>query len=345
MREAQFKSFGILEPLSTGQRPALPFNGTGRWAVWILSILFPLLSGCATSQPNPAPVKPALVKPAPVKPAPGIAVLLSDHSPAIVSVQREIAKRYPQRMETYVLGDDRSFQRDVQKKIQSSDQPVVVAIGLPAARLARGLADKKVIFCQVFTYEDEDLVTSWMKGVSAIAPVREQFRTWKILSPKLKTVGVITGKGMHGLMADARAAAKKNHIKLIHVEVRSDKEYLYQYKRLAKQIQGLWMVPDNRVLSLNVIRDIMAHSVKEGKDVAVFNDELLSLGGLISAETSSEDIAEQVLTRVRESQQSTGVTGPPLVSLTKAVIKINTMMAQRLNLRVAKSIQGMAYAP
>ncbi len=46
------------------------------------------------------------------------------------------------------------------------------------------------------------------------------------------------------------------------------------------------MVPDNRVLSLNVIRDIMAHSVKEGKDVAVFTQELLSLGGLISAETS-----------------------------------------------------------
>ncbi len=222
---------------------------------------------------------------------------------------------------------------------------MVVAIGLPAARVARSLTGKKVIFCQVFTYEDEELVTSWMKGVSAIAPVREQFRTWKILSPKLNTVGVITGKGMRGLMAEARAAAKESRIKLIHVEVRSDREYFYTYKQLTQQIQGLWMVPDNRVLSLNVIRDIMAHSVKEGKDVAVFTQELLSLGGLISAETSGADIAEQVLTRVRESEQSIGVTGAPVVPLTKGIIKINTVMAQRLNLRIAKSLQGMAYAP
>ena len=340
MREVQFKSFGIIEPLSTSQRPALPSNGTGRWAVWISAVLFAVLAGCATSQPKPAPAKPA-----PAKPAPGIAVLLSDRSPAIVGVQREIVKRYPQPIETYVLGENESLHRDVQKTIQSSDQPVVVAIGLPAARVARSLTGKKVIFCQVFTYEDEELVTAWMKGVSAIAPVREQFRTWKKLSPKLNTVGVITGKGMRGLMAEAQAAAKENRIKLIHVEVSSDKEYLYTYKRLTQQIQGLWVVPDHRVLSLNVIRDIMAHSVKEGKDVAVFTQELLSLGGLISAETSVADIAEQVLTRVRESEQSIDVTGAPIVPLTKAVIKINTVMAQRLNLRIAKSLQRMAYAP
>jgi ABC-type uncharacterized transport system substrate-binding protein len=330
LREVQSKSFGIIEPLSAHQRPELPFNGTRRWAVWISAVLLAVLAGCATSQP---------------KPAPGIAVLLSDRSPAMVGVQREIVKRHPQRIETYVLGDNESLHRDVQKKIQSSGQPVVVAIGLPAARVARSLTGKKVIFCQVFTYEDEDLVTSWMKGVSTIAPVREQFRTWMILSPKLKTVGVITGKGMRGLMEEARAAAKESRIKLIHVEVRSDKEYLYTYKQLTQQIQGLWMVPDNRVLSLNVIRDIMAHSVKEGKDVAVFTQELLSLGGLISAETSGADIAEQVLTRIRESEQSTGVTGAPIVPLTKAVVKINAVMAQRLNLRIAKSLQGMAYAP
>jgi ABC-type uncharacterized transport system substrate-binding protein len=186
----------------------------------------------------------------------------------------------------------------VQKKIQSSDIPLVVSIGLPAARVARGLSGKRVVFCQVFNYEDTDLVTSWMIGVAATPPVNEQFRVWKQLSPRLKRVGVITGKSLRGLMEEAQAAARENGLELVHVEVRSDKETLYAYKQLVPKIQGLWLVPDNRVLSREVIRDVMAHSVREGKQVAVFSHQLLALGGLVSAESGYADIAEQVLERL-----------------------------------------------
>jgi ABC-type uncharacterized transport system substrate-binding protein len=273
-----------------------------------------------------------------------LVVLLSDSTAVFAGVQREIGKKYPRKLETYILGDE-SMYPAVQKKIESSGEPVVVAIGLPAARLARGLSGKKVIFCQVFNYEDAELVTPWIKGVSATAPVREQFRAWKALYPKLTRVGVITGKNLQGLMDEAQAAAKENKIRLEHVEVRSDKETLYAYKQLSPKIQGLWLVPDNRVLSRDVIRDIMAHSVREGKQVAVFGHELLGLGGLISAETSYADIAEQVLTRVRQAQEASGVPGAPVISLTRTVIKINTVMAKRLDLKIPETLRGMAYAP
>ncbi|MBI3569797.1 MAG: hypothetical protein HY082_01645 [Gammaproteobacteria bacterium] len=95
-------------------------------------------TGCSTVQP---------------KPAPGIAILLSDRSPAFVGVQREIEKRYSQRIENYYLGNNEDAYSAVQKKIQSSDISQVVAIGLPAAQVARGLSGKHVVFCQVFNYK------------------------------------------------------------------------------------------------------------------------------------------------------------------------------------------------
>lgn len=308
-------------------------SGKGRRLACLLMTFCGVLAGCfATPMPTAS------------APAPGLAVLLSDSSPAFAGVQREIGKKFPRRAATYALGDESAYPA-VQKKIESSDEPVVVAIGLPAARLARGLSGKKVIFCQVFNYEDAELVTPWMKGVSATAPVREQFRVWKTLYPKLTSVGVITGKNLQGLMKEAQAAAKENQIRLDRVEVRSDKEMIYAYKQLSPKIQGLWLVPDNRVLSHDVIRDIMAHSVKEGKQVAVFGRELLGLGGLISAETSYADIAEQVLARVRQAQEVSGVPGAPVIPLTRTVIKINTVMAKRLNLKIPGTLRGMAYAP
>lgn len=304
-------------------------RGSWRWMV-----ICAALTGCAAPPSPPQPSPPE-----------GIAILLSDGSPAFAGVQREIAKNYRRRIETFNLNGDESMSADMQKKIQSSDRPVVVAVGLPAARLARSLSGKKVIFCQVFNHEDTDLVTPWMKGVSANPPVREQFRVWKSLSPGLKKIGVITGKNLRGLVEEAQAAAKENRLELVHVEVRSDKETLYAYKQLAPKIQGLWLVPDNRVLSRDVIRDMMAHSVREGKEMAVFSHELLGLGGLVSAESSYADIAEQVLARVKQAQEHTGVPGAPVDPLTRANIRINTVMAKRLNLTLPKTLQGMAYAP
>ena len=314
MRYVRKKSYARLNARNNPLRhrgPRFLSRWKGRWVGCLLVSLCAALAGCFATPPVTPP------------PAPGLTVLLSDGTPAFAGVQREIGKKYPQRVETYTLGDESTYPA-MQKKIESSGEPVVVAIGLPAARLARGLSGKKVIFCQVFNYEDAELVTPWMKGVSVTAPVREQFRVWKTLHPRLTKVGVITGKNLQGLMKEVQAAARENQIRLDHIEVRSDKETIYAYKQLTPKIEGLWLVPDNRVLSRDAIRDIMAHSVKEGKQVAVFGRELLGLGGLISAETSYADIAEQVLARVRQAQEASGVPGAPVIPLTRTVIKINT---------------------
>ena len=288
-----------------------------------------LLSGCVGG-PAHEPV-----------PSKAIAVLVSDRSPAFTGVEREIKKRYPYRAEIHNLDGSESLSADMRKKLGSLELPVVVAIGLPAARAAQALAGKKVIFCQVFNYEEGNLVTPAMKGVAATPPVRELFRAWKTLSPKLQKVGVITGVNLGGLIDEARAAAAENRIELVHVEVRSDRETLYAFKRMAPQIQGLWLVPDNRVLSREVIRDMMAYGMREGKQVAAFSHQLLGLGGLMSAESSAADIAEQVLARVRQAQEYAGVPGEPVVPLNQADIRINKVMAERLNLPIAPALRGM----
>lgn len=274
-----------------------------------------------------------------------VAIVLSDNSPAFTGVLHEIQRQYKNRIEIFSLGNREAMHPQILKKIQSSASPVVVAIGLPAARLVRNLSGKKVIFCQVFNYENEELISPSMKGVSAVVPVRDQFRTWKMLSPGLKKVGVITGKNLRGLVDEAYAAANENHLELVHVEVRSDKETLYAYKQLSAKVQGLWLVPDNRVLSRNVIRDMMSYSVKEGIQVLVFGRELLSLGGVMSIEGNYADVAEQVIARVRQAQESRGIPGADLSPLAKNNIRINAVMANRLGLIVPNEFGGLVYAP
>jgi hypothetical protein len=49
-----------------------------------------------------------------------------------------------------------------------------------------------------------------------------------------------------------------------------------------------------------------------------------------------------VLERLKQAHNDTGA---PIIPLTKATIRINTVMAKRLNLTLPRTLQGLAYAP
>ncbi len=256
-----------------------------------------------------------------------------------------ITKKWKQGIDIHKLKDGLDVTGEVQQKIQRSNRQIVVAIGLPAALVARKLAGKRVIFCQVFNYEDYDLITPWMKGVSAIPPVARQFQTWKKIDPTLTKVGVITGKNLHSLLQEAQTAAKDNQITLSHIEVGSDLEMLYAFKRLSGEIQALWLVPDNRVLSRKILRDLLSTAYRQGKQVLVFSEQLLPLGGLISVENDHADIANQVLARVSRAaaENISTLSGADILPLTKFKIRINATLVKRFGLTPPEEFREVLY--
>ncbi len=278
--------------------------------------------------------------PASRNPANNLAILLSDDSPAFVRVAGEMASQAGIPIESFRLNDSRTSPAEILRRLQRSPRSTVVAIGLPAARAARRLTGKQVVFCQVSSHEEGSLAAASVKGVSATPPMREQFRAWRALNPKLRTVGVITGPLQSALLTEARQAARANGLELIAVEVKSDRETLYAFKRLSRRVQGLWLVPDNRVLSDGVLRDLMAHAVKEGKQVLAFSHELLGLGALLSVESSPADIAGLVLARTRE----TSAKGAGVLPLTRVETRVNATMLRRFGLTVPNGFEGKLHA-
>ncbi len=275
-----------------------------------------------------------------------VALLVSDEISAYTLVSSELQKHLGRRAKIYNFkGDPAKGGQLIAQLQRSATEPQVVAIGLLAARAARALSGKQVIFCQVFDYADYGLIKPWMKGVSMLPNFGDGFRVWKELDPLLGRVALITGPNQGRLVADALAAARDQDIELVHRLVDTDKEMLYAFKNLAPEIQGLWLLPDNRVLSKGVIRSIMSHGVRQGKELMVFSPTLLGLGGLISLQGDEADVAAQVLTRLREAYGQAEVPGPDVVSLTKMRIQINAAMTKRLGLSIPTEYRRVAYEP
>lgn len=289
------------------------------------------------------PQPPVPVIPIP-PPPPGVAIILSSDIPAYQGVADELEKRLKGRAEVYSLKGRADMAGKVIGMVKSSGREQVVAIGLGAALAAKELPDRQIVFCQVFNYAEHQLLGPNSKGVSLLPGLNKTFAAWRALSPNLADVGVISGGGFDAMLELASAAASEQGIRLHHVSVGSDKEYQYAYKQMADEVQGYWLLPDNRVLSRGILRDVMTFSVRNGKQVLVFSDELLKLGGLLSASSIETDIARKVLERLAQAAHKGKIPGADITPLDEAVLRVNAVMAQRLNLVIPEQYSEYAGA-
>lgn len=270
---------------------------------------------------------------------PALAVIESDKSAAFGAVTRELVKQWKGPVEIYRLNPALDFDQGLLDRVQADHADLIAAVGLRAARYARRLRGKKVVFCQVFNYESAGLLTDWMKGVSAIPSARDQFRLWRSLNPQLKRVVVITGPRLGILMKEARVAAAEYGIHLTHIRVSTDIGFRYAFDRLDARPQGLWLLPDNRVLSIPVLRDVFAEAQQRGVQVAAFSPQLLSLGALFTADSDPADVAAVTIARLRSAVAGSVVPGPPIVPLTRLVAHINADAAARLGLVIPPALR------
>lgn len=303
-----------------------------------------LLQSCALfkREEPPAPPPPPAVKAEPKRSTMEVVILVSEDTPAYSKVAKALAKQLGRRSSIRYLGGSQLENIKMLDAYKNDERKQFVSIGLSASVAAKSLSDRQVIFCQVFNYQDYGLLSPKHKGVSMIPSMSKTFAAWRALAPDTTDVGVISGPGFESLMQVAAAAAKGQGITLHYEIVNSDKEYQYAYKQMADHVQGYWLLPDNRVLSENVLRDVMTFSVRNSKQVVVFNDELLNLGGLFSATSDYRNIVQQVLDRLDKAQGKEDVPGPDIVYLDRAILRINPVMAQRLNLEIPEHYKKYA---
>jgi len=258
---------------------------------------------------------------------PDVAIVVSDTTPAYTRVADALRERLPAAARVIQLNGN-APQAPAQLRAQARGADTIVAIGALALQAARQVqTDGRVVFCQVFNYEQPGLLAPNVSGVKAMPPLAKQFSAWKLLDPKLRRVALITGPGLHDLPNEAKRAAAALDLDVVHLVVHSDKELIYTARARLKGADGIWIAPDHRVLSTAALRELLTHAVRQGTAVMVFNHRLLDEGAVVSAESDYGEVADRVAALVRTPSPR-----PRLVALTRAHVRINDLVAARLGL-------------
>jgi ABC-type uncharacterized transport system substrate-binding protein len=258
-----------------------------------------------------------------------VAILSSDGYAALAA---ELVRQLPREAYkvTSLVVENQTSVRTLQS-LQRKTGLTVIAIGLPAARMARDRFNGPVIFSQVFDYQELLVNGRNVRGVSAMPPLDLQAREWKRLDPKLRRVGLIVARSHTELIAQAESAARAASLTLVHETSDSDRETLYVFKRMASQIDGLWLVPDDRSLSPATLRELLSYATAHGVKVCVFNDALLEWGAYMSATPTSADTARAVR-RQLDGMSKSATNAVQLTTVSELVIRLNVEVAGRLGL-------------
>lgn len=326
-------------------------NRIYRWRrLSALAVVALLLTACATPEPVVVAVGPPADVPAPGEPGPRIpvikdppvvvepptvqepltpvAIVLASREPAYESVVTELGKRLDD-YAVYDLTDKSQPPETAFRAINDDNALAVVAVGLHAARLAVRLSTRPVIFSQVFNYNENGLLTDNSRGVASIAPLDAQLAAWKELDPGVTEIGFIVGKGHDRLVEAATIAALEQGVNLNVRVSYSDQETLYFYKRMVADIDGFWMMPDNRILSARVIREILDDAQRRNVAVVVSHDAMLPLGAAISFTTSAANIAETIVSVLRKTHAEGTASVPQLTELSEIRVRINQKVLQK----------------
>ena len=255
-----------------------------------------------------------------------VLVLVSDTTPAYMRVADAVEERLPVTSRTMQLnGDSRHAEQKLRAHIGREN--TVIAIGALALQTARRVQEnRRIVFCQVFNYEEPGLLAPGVYGVKAMPPLAKQFRAWKLLDPQLQRIALITGPGWRDLPNEAKMAATELGLHVVHRVVKSDKELVYTVRNQLDGVHGMWLAPDHRILSKPALRQVLAHAMRQGTAVMVFNHQLLDEGAVLSAESDYAEVADRVVDLARAP------VGARPVPLTRAQVKINGLVAARLGL-------------
>lgn len=311
-------------------------------------VLF-LLSACTPPVTKPIVQKPVVVKKPVIKEVPvpqkievkqqRVVLLLSSDAKPYVRLADEISQSLGEFATRITLTGKRVQDKSIISEVVASEANQIVAIGVVAANALKGIKNKQVIFTHVVNYSDNELITDTSKGVSALPSPEQLFKDWRVLSPKLSKVAIISGKNLDVYLKRVKKAAKAEGIQLHLEQVKTDKEFIYKSKSL-KSVDGQWILPDNRVLSAKALKEVMAYGSRRGRQIVVFSPKLLSFGGFFYVQPDEVEMAKVVLKRLSESVGKITIPGDGVLPVMSHTIGINQIIARQFNLNIPEEYRN-----
>lgn len=224
----------------------------------------------------------------------------------------------------------------------NDDVEAVFALGSQAAYLSRRLLPKTpLVFAMVLDWTRYEL-GSGATGVAVEMPVDALFTRFKLLLPQISRIGVIhSERTSKTALRQATDAAASVGIELITEEVRYSEDVAGAYRRIRRDIDALWMLPDPVVISRDNFRYLSQRCSNDNIAFLAFSENFVRAGALLSISPDYTTMGSQAAVLL-ERMIEDGEKAPPVQAPIGSSLAVNEQVARNLGLEFGPGLMTMA---
>lgn len=226
-----------------------------------------------------------------------VTLIVSSDTPAYRAVTDAFIRTWAVQVRTVWLDQEPDVDNLIHE-LEAAPPQAVLAIGEPALA-AVAASSLPVIHAQSF----QDNVSS--RGVDSMPNPGAQLRAWVAHEPDIHRIGIITGAAFAGQMQALADAGSALGLEMTTRQVSSDKEALFEFRRLVPALDGFVFLPDDSVLSPGVIQEIISHGRRNGIQFLAYNQLLQSLGAQYLVTQDPEDVAAGLVQLINNPTRQT----------------------------------------
>ena len=241
----------------------------------------------------------------------------------------------------YDLPGSKGKQRSIIERIVAARPKLILAIGAMAAQVANEMVrDIPVVFFMVPNPHKYGLEGKNIAGISLDIPIETQFTMYKSLVPRLRTIGVLYDPEKTGpLITEARGVAQSLGLQLLATAVRSQKDVPAALRSMLGQIDALWMVPDDTVVTSESFQFLLLTAFENNLPFLVVSDIFVQVGALASLSPDYADMGRQGCQLVKEIESGqVRLTEINIIPPAKVNLAINLNTASKIGLSLPSEI-------
>lgn len=270
-----------------------------------------------------------------------IAVLESRSLPAYEKVLQQIKKEFaPAAFQVYDLAGQKELGDKALAEIKKKNVDLILTFGA----LATGIAEEKenkipIVFTFVLNPVASGLIADPrssgrnLTGVALDIPLAEQFSSFRLAVPQIKTIGVLYNPQESGaIVAEAKIAAQEMGLTLKAIPVAAPAE-VPQKLNLLMDVDGLWMVADSVVFTPSNTEYILLYTLKANLPFMGVSEQFVKAGALCGLSLDYDAIAGQTIRQIAEILRGTNPADLPIEFPSRKALVLNLKTAGMVGVR------------
>jgi putative tryptophan/tyrosine transport system substrate-binding protein len=225
------------------------------------------------------------------------------------------------------------------KEIDQIKPDLIYALGNDATKWASQQTSRIPIVSTMVLKDDVFRQAANITGVSLGYSSKIQFQWLKKFFPQQKAVAILFNPDENAAnVQTAIANGQQVGFKLVPIKVDSPKELPYALEQLASNVEVLFAIPDETVMSVNTAKEVLLASFRNKVPLVGLSDNWVKSGALYALSSDYDDIGKQCAGLAQKLLAGASVRTIPPEHPRKVAYTINAKIAEHMNLEIPEEL-------